>query len=103
MDYYKKLLHKYGDLYEVITPDTMTLPLSPNKHYILVESPVSIRIVEGRDLIKDMPTSPLKPSNGRMSRMADYEEKRSPLKESNGRESRLAAYSDARVVVDLFG
>ena len=90
-------LRKHGDLYEVVKADNLPLTLSPNKLYIVIETSGSIHIVNGVQLIKRFPDSPLKPSNGRKSRLADYDEKRSPLKPSNGRTSRLADYSDVRI------
>ena len=66
----------------------------PWKYYMIVPER---RVVKGNLLIKEFPRSPLKPSGGRMSRLADYDEQRSPLKESNGRESRMGTYEDVRV------
>ena len=87
-------LKKHGDIYEIIK-NPSDHNIVPSKYYIVI-GPVT-RIVKGTILIKCLPRSPLKPSNGRKSRLADYEEKRSPLKPSNGRVSRLADYSDVRV------
>ena len=84
---------KHGDLYEAIM-DPKDHDIVPWKYYMIVPQK---RVIRGNLLIKELPRSPLKPSGGRMSRLADYEEQRSPLKESNGRESRLASYEDVRV------
>ena len=48
--------------------------------------------------MKEIPRSPLKPSNGRMSRVGFIEdEERSPIKESNGRMSRMGMYEETDV------
>ena len=88
-----KLFRKHGDLYEAIV-DPKDHDIVPWKYYMIIPQK---RVVKGNLLIKELPRSPLKPSGGRMSRLADYEDQRSPLKESNGRESRLASYEDVRV------
>lgn len=88
-------LKKHGDLYEVIK-NPIDHDIVPWKYYIVV-GPVT-KVVKGSILIKTLPRSPLKPSNGRMSRLADYDEKRSPIKESNGRRSRLGSYEDCRIL-----
>jgi hypothetical protein len=87
---------KHGGLYEVIR-NPINYDIHPDKYYIVV-GPVT-RVVKGSILMKALPRSPLKPSNGRMSRLSDYDEARSPLKESNGRVSRLASYSDCRAAL----
>ena len=96
LEYYNEKFARYGDLYEVI--DNLDGPLSPNKYYIYMgvkgQTP---RVVKGSDLMKEIPRSPLKPSNGRMSRLGFIEEERSPLKESNGRMSRLDFVEDTDV------
>ncbi len=85
MEYYNEKFARYGNLYEVI--DNLDGPLSPNKYYIYMgvkgQTP---KVLKGSELMKQIPRSPLKPSNGRMSRLGFIEdEERSPLKESNGR------------------
>ena len=79
-------LKKHGDIYEIIK-NPSDHNIVPSKYYIVI-GPVT-RIVKGSILIKCLPRSPLKASNGRMSRLADYEDKLSPIKPSNGRLSRL--------------
>jgi len=95
MDSYNTKFKKHGNIYEVIKNPT-DHDIVPDKYYIVV-GPVT-RVVKGSVLIKVFPRSPLKPSNGRMSRLADYEEKRSPIKGSNGRRSRLGNYEDYRIL-----
>ena len=93
MEHYNEKFARYGDLYEVI--DNLEGPLSPNKYYIYMgvkgQTP---RVVKGSELMKEIPRSPLKPSNGRLSRLGFVEEERSPLKESNGRMSRLDMHEE---------
>ena len=96
MDALNMKFKKHGDLYEVIR-NPADHNIVPDKYYIVV-GPIT-KVVKGSILIKSLPRSPLQPSNGRMSRLADYDEVRSPLKESNGRESRLASYEDCRVAL----
>jgi hypothetical protein len=76
-------LKKHGDIYEIIK-NPSDHNIVPSKYYIVI-GPVT-RVVKGSILLKCLPRSPLKASNGRMSRLADYEDKLSP---SNGRLSRL--------------
>jgi hypothetical protein len=82
---------KHGDLYEVIR-DPTNHDIVPWKYYIVIGP--RTRVIKGSFLIKEVPRSPLKESNGRMSRLADYDEKRSPTKPSNGRQSRIAHRSE---------
>ena len=94
MEYYNEKFARYGNLYEVI--DNLDGPLSPNKYYIYMgvkgQTP---KVFKGSELMKQIPRSPLKPSNGRMSRLGFIEdEERSPLKESNGRMSRMDMYDE---------
>ena len=97
MEHYNEKFARYGGLYEVI--DNLEGPLSPNKYYIYMgvkgQTP---RVVKGSELMKEIPRSPLKPSNGRMSRVGFIEdEERSPIKESNGRMSRMGMYEETDV------
>jgi len=97
MEYYNEKFARYGNLYEVI--DNFDGPLYPNKYYIYIGvKGQTHRVVKGSELIKEIPRSPLKPSNGRMSRCGFIEDERSPLKESNGRMSRLDFVEDTDVI-----
>ena len=93
MDSINSKFAKHGGLYEAIQ-SPKDHDIVPWKYYMIVPQR---RVIKGSLLMKELPRSPLKPSGGRMSRLADYEDRRSPLKPSGGRESRLGTYEDLRV------
>jgi hypothetical protein len=88
MDSINQKFAKHGDLYEAIR-DPLDHDIVPWKYYIIVPQR---RVVKGSYLIKELPTSPLGPSNGRQSRLADYEDCPDRLEYSDGRKSRMSMY-----------